>query len=99
MANQPIKTIRAGRVCASIWENQTRVQSEVLIDHTVNIERRYPRDNKWHSTCSFYRNDLPRVMLVAQKAYEWLTLNGEQETNEQQIPSDPCDKEQAKEVH
>jgi len=42
------------------------------------IERNYrDKDDKWKSTSSFKINDLPKVILVANKAYEFLSIKAD----------------------
>ena len=67
----PEKKIRAGAVTATIWKNS----SEKGDYFTVSIERNYKDANdQWKSTNSFRASDLPKVRLVTDKAFEFLTL-------------------------
>ncbi len=76
--NTPEKRIKAGAVSATVWKNQAKTTNSEFGDgsyYTVAIDRRYKdKDGKWQSTTSFRLNDLPRVSLVMQKAYEYLVL-------------------------
>ncbi|MDP2749364.1 MAG: hypothetical protein Q8O89_00860 [Nanoarchaeota archaeon] len=75
--NTPEKKIKAGAVNATIWKNQAKTNNGNGDGSffTVAIDRRYKdKDGKWQSTTSFRVNDLPRVALVMQKAYEYLVL-------------------------
>ena len=68
--NKPIKKFGAGAISASVWKNELKDGTEI---NAVTIERRYQnKDGEWQSTNNLRVNDLPRVSLLAQKAYEFL---------------------------
>ena len=56
MANkaQPIKTLRAGRIQAAIWENHSDKGSF----YNVTVSRSYKEGDSWKSSGSFGRDDL-----------------------------------------
>lgn len=62
---------QAGAVQATIFNNPGR---EDTIFQTISIVRRYNKDGEWKSSSSFRVMDLPKVALVAGKAYEYLVL-------------------------
>ena len=80
--NLPLKKFRAGAISATIWENQgTNQQGQAVTFKSVNFERSY-KDAKgeWQTTSALRTNDLPKAVLVLQKAYEYLAINaGEHE--------------------
>ena len=82
--SKPIKKFKAGAIDASIWENILEKNGKVFKTYSVTIERRYlDNSDKWKSTNSFKVNDLPRVTLVTEKAFDYLTTNngnGEKDT-------------------
>ncbi|MBN1501920.1 hypothetical protein JW930_00110 [Candidatus Woesearchaeota archaeon] len=73
--NLPEKKFRAGAVTATVWKNTKEKSGSIYEFRTVSFERRY-RDNKgeWQSTNSLRSNDLPKAVLVLNKAYEYLAL-------------------------
>ena len=76
----PEKTFRAGGVVASVWQNDRTIQQgnqQIKVSfETVQIERTYKdKAGEWKKTSTFRKNDLPKVALVAQKAFEYVTLN------------------------
>jgi len=75
MENQPEKKFRAGAISATVWKNQTEKEGKIVEYRTVSLDRNY-KDNKgvWSSTNSLRVNDLPRASLVLQKAYEYIAL-------------------------
>jgi hypothetical protein len=88
MGNQPKKKFKAGGVAATIWENERTIEKDgkkmKVIFETVTVERNYKDGEQWKKTSTFRKNDLPKVMLVAQKAFEEISLN--KEDDEIQIP-------------
>ena len=79
----PVKSFRSGAINVSIWENETiNAEGMPTSYKTVSFERRYKDKNgEWKSTSSLRANDLPRAVLILQKAYEYMVLteSGEEE--------------------
>ena len=70
--NRPTHEIRLGRIKAAIWQNE----SEHGIRYSVSIARLYRNEDRWQSTTSFGRDDLPLVAKVADLAHSWLFQHG-----------------------
>ncbi len=78
--NKPIKKFAAGVISASVWKNQLKDGSVV---YAITIERRYQnKSGDWQSTNNMRMNDLPKVGLLAQKAYEFLVFGQPDEGKE-----------------
>ena len=75
----PVKKFRFGGVTASVWENSTKEGKKF---HTVSVERAYRDSNdEWQNTQVLRHSDLPKVVLVLQKAYEAIPeINTEEDT-------------------
>ncbi len=72
---EKIKEFKAGAISATIWENTNKVKGKDVTFQTVAISRSYKdKEEKWQTTSSFRISDLPKVELVARKAYQYLTL-------------------------
>ena len=73
----PIKEFRAGTVRAAIWRNEDEVEGRTMARHSVRIEKRYrdKRTDEWRTSDYFFANDLPRLCLVAERAFEFITLH------------------------
>lgn len=73
---KPIKEFRAGNVKAAIWEDEREDQGRTTTRHSVKIQKRFLDKNTgdWHDTDYFFPNDLPRLCLVAAKAFEHIAL-------------------------
>lgn len=72
---QPVKTFENGSCSASVFVNNVKVNGEEKKIPMVTINRRYIDKNKeWKRTNVFRVNDLPKLVLVAIKAYDYLNL-------------------------
>ena len=63
-----------------IWERSTEQNGMVSKQYSVRINKRY-RDNKtseFKTTEYYFPADLPKLMLAAQKAFEFVSLKGEE---------------------
>ena len=68
----PIKSIRAGGVKATIWEN---TNSDNQVFNTIVVDRTYKdKKGEWQVTNSFRITDLPKIALVSQKAFEFFCI-------------------------
>lgn len=73
---KPEKTFENGSCSASVFINNVKVKGEQKDIPMVTINRRYLDKNKeWKRTNVFRVNDLPKLELVARKAYNYLTSN------------------------
>jgi len=71
--NLPEKRFSAGAVSATIWRNEVK-NSEAEF-HTITLQRSYKdKEDNWKHTTSLRTNDLPKAMLVLQKAYEYIVF-------------------------
>jgi hypothetical protein len=78
--NQPEKKIRSGAISATIWANEQDTPNGKVLYKTVSFERSYKdKDGKWQGTSKLRSMDIPRAVLVLNKAYEYLALGEEVE--------------------
>jgi hypothetical protein len=75
--NRPEKTFSTGAINVSVWKNEGTTKDGAKSEfRTVNIQRRYAdKSGEWKSTSTFRVNDLPRLALAINKAFEHLTMN------------------------
>ena len=77
--NKPEKTIRAGAIAVSIWNNTAQSKEGIVTQYnSISFERRY-KDQKgeWKSTNSLRVNDLPKAQAALQRAFEYLIFKEE----------------------
>jgi len=65
--NKPAHEVRLGSIKAAIWRDTNADKTRF----NISITRIYKDGDKWKQTEYLNRDDLPKVALVAQKAYEW----------------------------
>jgi len=73
---RPVKEFRAGTIVASVWQERGAANGKSYPKFSVRIQKRY-RDEKsgqWKTTAYIRPDELPKLALVATKAYEHLTL-------------------------
>ncbi|MBW2972624.1 hypothetical protein KY359_06310 [Candidatus Woesearchaeota archaeon] len=71
---------KAGAISATIWRNTIKRKDGTSAEvHTVSFDRRYKDkdSDEWKSTRSLRAMDLPKAVVVLNKAYEYLILNGQ----------------------
>jgi len=75
--NKPAKNFKAGAVRATVWSNPTTNDDGTEGSYnTVALERSYKDKNgAWQTTNSLRVNDVPKALLVLNKAYEFIALN------------------------
>ena len=71
----PVKKFTTGAISATIWLNSTTKDGKDIEYNTVSFERRYKdKEGNWKSSNSLRQTDLPKALVVLQKAYEHLVL-------------------------
>lgn len=77
--NTPERKFRASPVTATIWTNEGKGRDgEVNLFRTITLERSYKdKDGAWQSTNSLRVNDLPKAVLILNKAFEYISVKEE----------------------
>ena len=78
--NLPEMKFRAGAISATVWRNTITKKDGTQADvRTVKFQRSYKDKDtdQWKNTSSLRATDLPRAVVVLNKAYEYLVLNGQ----------------------
>lgn len=84
--SQPEITFRHGPCSASVFENEYNRGETSFSVRSVSFQRRYQdKDGQWQTTSSLKVNDIPKAVLVLNKAYEFLTSNGQAELEEEVV--------------
>lgn len=80
-SSKPDKVFRAGRVSAALWRSESEQDGRTVVTWSTKVQNRY-RDRQtgeWKDTDYFFPDDLPRLALVAQQAYECIVLKESEE--------------------
>jgi hypothetical protein len=71
---KPDMTFEAGSCKASVFQNKVEREGKEVIIPKVSVSKRYlDKSGEWKNTQSFGVNDLPKLMVVVMKSYEFLT--------------------------
>jgi hypothetical protein len=72
----PEKKFRSGAISATIWENKGKAKDGKEVSfRTISFDRNYQdKEGNWKSTNSLRTSDIPRAILVLNKAYEFVAL-------------------------
>ena len=80
----PIKVIRVGTISASVWRNEVEKNGATVVRHSVRIQKRFRQDDgEWKNTDYFFPEDLPKLQLVAAKAFEFVSLKESEDSPDQ----------------
>ncbi len=74
---KPLQVFRSGTVSASVWRNETEKNGQIVVRHSVSIRKQYKKDDgSYENTNQYFPDELMRLAMVAQKAFEFLCLKG-----------------------
>lgn len=81
MNSKPVKDFRAAGIQASIWRDDSRKDGRTVTKFSVRIRKRFRKDSgSYENTDYFFPDDLPKLTLVAQKAFEYIALSESKDT-------------------
>ena len=74
--NRPVKEFRVRNLRVAIWQNEGMRNGQPVLLHSVTLNKRYRDANtgEWADSNSLFPDDLPRVRLLLDKAYEHIML-------------------------
>ncbi|AJF62411.1 MAG: hypothetical protein QT11_C0001G0262 [archaeon GW2011_AR20] len=85
MGNRPIKKWRSGNIEVAVWSNEKEFNGGLVEFKTISLSRSYKKKDEeiWRNeVINLRRGDIPKIMVVLQKAQEELLLNQEQAEEE-----------------
>ena len=83
--NPPIQTFKAGPVRAAIWSRTAKNRDGTEFDtYSVQIDKTYKKGEDFLRTNNFNPQDLPRLSLVANRAFEWIVTRNGQDKEKQE---------------
>jgi hypothetical protein len=78
MSNKPEKVFQHGAVKAAIFANEREKDGRVFTMKSVSFQKLYrDKEGVLKTTTSLEVDDLPKAMVVLQKAYDYLTVRQE----------------------
>lgn len=71
-----MKEFRARNLSLAIWQNEGTREGRPITLHSITLNKRYQDQDsgEWKDSSSFFPDDLPRLRLLLEKAYEHLVL-------------------------
>ncbi|MBU1246173.1 MAG: hypothetical protein ABIJ20_04965 [Nanoarchaeota archaeon] len=78
MADKPVKKFRASNIEAAIWENIKEIGKDKVSFKTVSLSRNWKKQGEdvWRNdVINLRKADIPKALVVLQKAQEELFLN------------------------
>jgi hypothetical protein len=69
---KPVRVFRAFGVKVSVFANRTKTGDEERVFHKVTVQRIYRDGEKFKTTSSLSRHDLPAAWVLLQKAWEYI---------------------------
>ncbi len=78
---RPQRQFQAGPIFAAIWSEPRKTGNGESMRYSIQIEKRYrdERTGKWHSTSYLRPDDLPKLVLVANRVFEDLFFKARDE--------------------
>ena len=78
-ATTPVYHLKAGGLQMAVWENESvNPDGSPGLYYTITFERRYKDKNgEWQTTHSLRTQDLPKLRLLIDQAYEFILLGGD----------------------
>ena len=71
----PEQKFRAGTITAAIWRRVDIEDGREVTRFSTEITKSYKnKEGTWKETTTFFPQDLPKLSLVAQKAFEYISL-------------------------
>lgn len=74
--NMPEKRFSTGAIQATVWRNNTKSKDGEAVEfRTISFDRRYKdKEGNWQSSKSLRIGDLPKAVVVLNKAFEYAVL-------------------------
>ena len=80
MTNKPERVFQHGGVKAAIFVNEYEKDGESFTKNRISVQKIYrDKEGMFKTTTSLDVNDLPKAVLVLQKAFDYLTVRHEPE--------------------
>jgi len=80
---KPVKDFRVGKIQASVWRTEVERSGRTLAQHSVRIRKQFrAEDGSYEDTDYFFPNELPELILLAQRAYEYVVLTESKDADE-----------------
>jgi hypothetical protein len=73
--NSPVQKFVSGVLHVAVWETIIEKDKKTMKFYNVTYERSYKdKDDDWQKTTNIQAQDIPKVVMLLNKAYEWIYL-------------------------
>jgi hypothetical protein len=82
--NKPVQEFQAGTMKAAIWEREQERDGRTFTTHNITLQKRYfdRQSGEWREGSSYFPEDLPKLRLLVDKAFEYVTIRTAPESAE-----------------
>ena len=81
--SKPIKSFSAGNIQASVWRNEVEQDKQIVVRHSVRIQKQYKNDKgEWQNTDYYFPEELPKLESVVRKAFDFILVKESKDTEE-----------------
>ena len=76
-SEKPVFEVRARGIKAAVWSKQKESKTgRTYTEYSIQITKSYKDESgNWHTTNYYFEKDLPHLMLVANRAFEYVALH------------------------
>lgn len=75
MADKPLVNFKAGVIQVALWRNEREVNGTPFVFIETTLSRQYKdKEGNWKATHSLRVNDIPKAIMLLQKAYEHIIM-------------------------
>jgi len=75
---RPEREFRSGRITTSIWAQEADRNGRRVVQFSIRFQKRYrDKNGAWQDSSTFFPNELPRLRLLIDKAYEYVAMKTE----------------------
>jgi hypothetical protein len=81
--SKPVKSFSAGNIQASVWRNEIEQDGQIVVRHSVRIQKQYKNDKgEWQNTDYYFPEELPKLESVARKAFDFILVKESKDADE-----------------
>lgn len=83
-SSKPVKKFRVGGgITSAIFRNEKDVNGDIVVRFSAQIKKQFRKDDgTWQETNVYFPEDLPKIILVAQKTFEFIALKESKDADE-----------------
>ena len=80
---KPVTDFRVGGISASVWRNEVQQDGEIRTRYSIRVQKRYRNsDGEYTPTEYYFPEDMPKLQLCIQKAFEFTMLKERKDADE-----------------